>query len=292
MSAATKIAWSVRRIAIILAGLYILTAAALVSQQRRFIFFPNPNIGETPVAYGAAFEDVRIPVRDKNGSGELDAWWIPCPDPAAKVLVFFHGNAENVSANVEHAVRLNHYGFSVLLPDYRGYGRSSGGFPSESSVYTDAEATWRYLVEQRHIHPKDIVIYGHSLGGAVAVELASHHSDAAGLITESTFTSTVDVADRDSLFRMFPLRLIVTQRFDSIRKVPALKMPYLVVHGTGDQIIPYHMSERLFGAAPGPKRLLLVPRADHDDCAAVDPKGYEAAVRQFLQMRHPLATNY
>ena len=279
MNAAQRIAWSVRRIAVILAGVYLLIGLALWSQQKKFIFFPTPQIEATPNAFGAQFEDVHIPVTDGKESGTLDAWWLAGPNPTGKVILYLHGNAVNIGANAEQAARLNRFGYSVLLPDYRGYGKSTGGSPSEHSVYVDAEAAWDYLKNTRRVPPKAVIIYGHSLGGAIAIELAAHHADAGGLMTESTFTSVYDVANRERLFHAFPLRLVITQRFDSIEKIPNIKIPYLAIHGTGDRLIPYQMSQQLYAAARQPKRILLVPRADHDDCALVDPTDYEAAVK-------------
>jgi len=202
--------------------------------------------------------------------------------PKGLVVLYLHGNASNVSANVEHAGRFHSLGFSVLLMDYRGYGQSEGGFPSEQRVYQDADIAWNYLVQQRGIKPEQIVIYGHSLGGAIAIELATHHADAAGLIVESSFTSIPAMAARRSLFRIFPLDLVVTQRFASIAKLHALAMPLLFIHGTADQDIPYTMSEQLFAAAPEPKRLWLVPGGEHNNNAKTAGEAYFQTIREFL----------
>jgi len=265
-----------------LAVAYLAAGIAIWAEQRHFIFFPSEKIELTPDAFGLKYEELFIPVRDGTQSGRLFAWWIPADDPNAKVILYLHGNGANVWANAEHAGRFHKMGYSVLLPDYRGYGRSSGGFPSEHTVYADAEAVWQYLVRDRHLDPKRVVIYGHSLGGAIAVELAIRHPEAAGLITESTFTSVYEIAESQGLFRIFPLRLLLNQRFDSIHKVPGLKLPYLVLHGTGDRLIPYHMSEQIYGAAPQPKRLVLIPGGGHDTSAVAGGRLYSSAVRDFV----------
>jgi pimeloyl-ACP methyl ester carboxylesterase len=167
--------------------------------------------------------------------------------------------------------------------DYRGYGRSSSNrFPSEARVYEDAEAAWQYLVHEKKIAPEDIIIYGHSLGGAVAIELASHHPQAAGLITESAFSSIEDMSAEDHIYSFFPIHLLLTQKFASLAKIPGIKMPVLFIHGTRDPIAPFYMSERLLQAAAGPKQLVLIEGAGHEDCALVGGEKYRNAVVSFL----------
>jgi pimeloyl-ACP methyl ester carboxylesterase len=184
----------------------------------------------------------------------------------AKVLLYLHGNGINIGANVAHANRFHQLGFSVLLIDYRGYGRSEG-IPSESGVYQDAEIAWDYLVK-RH-QPNDIFIYGHSLGGAIAINLAVQHPEAAGLIVESSFTSIKDIANLQGRFWMFPVDLILNQRFDSISKVPSLQIPVLFIHGEADFQVPATMSQELYAAAPKPKYLYLISGAGHNNTAEI-----------------------
>jgi pimeloyl-ACP methyl ester carboxylesterase len=174
-------------------------------------------------------------------------------------------------------------GFSVLLIDYRGYGLSDGAFPSESTVYADAEAAWGYLIQEQSFRPKDIVIYGHSLGGAVGIQLTLQHPDAAGLIVESTFTSILDVAKSRRIYRIFPLRWIVNQKFDSIGKISRLRTPVLFIHGVKDEAIPTYMSQQLYDITTAPKRLLLVPDGTHNNNAGIDELRYLRAVADFLE---------
>jgi pimeloyl-ACP methyl ester carboxylesterase len=261
--------------------LYAALCGFLWFDQEHFIFFPSTDQSVlTPSAFRIPFEDVWIPV-PSSPEEKLHGWWIPNPG-TRRLLLYLHGNGGNISANLEHAVRMRNLGTSVLIMDYRGYGRSNGRFPSESRVYEDAETAWQYLVRERNVSPSDIVIYGHSLGGAIAIELASHHPEAAGLITESTFTSIIDMARNERAYSWLPVGLLVRQNFASIAKVPLIRMPILFIHGTGDEIAPYRMSEQLYNAAPGVKKLILIEGAGHEDCAITGGEKYDSAVRSFL----------
>ncbi|WP_414577284.1 alpha/beta hydrolase [Anabaena sp. CCY 9402-a] len=262
-----------------------LTLCILVSrQQTRLIFFPSTVIEFTPEYFSIPYEDVWLPVTAESGQVErLHAWWMPSKKPNAKVLLYLHGNGKNISANLSHAHRFYQLGFSVLLIDYRGYGRSEGSFPNEMNVYQDAETAWNYLVQQRQIPPKQIFLYGHSLGGAVAIDLALKQPKAAGLIVEGSFTSVRDVIDYRNMFRLFPVNLLLTQRFESIEKIPQLKMPILFIHGTADSTIPAFMSQKLYAVAPEPKKLILVQGADHNDVGKVAGMQYLQWVEAFVQ---------
>jgi hypothetical protein len=268
---------------VVVAIAYLAVCIFLFLQQSRFIFFPAKVIETTPEFFHLAYEDVWLPVNAKSGKvARIHGWWIGASQLNAKVLLYLHGNAINIGANVAHAHRFHQLGFSVLMIDYRGYGRSEGGFPTESQVYQDAATAWDYLVYQRQIPPSQILIYGHSLGGAVAIDLALKHPDAAGLIVESSFTSIRKVVAYRNNFWMFPVDSILTQRFDSIGKVSNLKIPVLFIHGTADVIVPAFMSQDLYAAAPEPKKLLLVPGAAHNNVAEVAASVYLEAVRSFV----------
>ncbi|NMG06103.1 alpha/beta fold hydrolase [Brasilonema sp. UFV-L1] len=267
----------------VVAIIYFAVCIFLFFQQTRFIFFPSSIIKTTPEFLNLAYKDVWLPVSARAGKVEhIHGWWIQANQPNAKVLLYLHGNAINIGANVVHAHRFYQLGFSVLLIDYRGYGRSKGRFPSESRVYQDAATAWDYLVYQKQISPSQIFIYGHSLGGAIAIDLALKNPNAAGLIVESSFTSLQKVTAHRNNYWMFPVNLILTQRFDSIGKVPNLKIPVLFIHGTDDVVIPAFMSQDLYAAAPEPKTLVLVPGAGHSNVAEVAPSIYLQAVRSFV----------
>jgi uncharacterized protein len=200
-----------------------------------------------------------------------------------EALLYLHGNGENIGANAAHASRLHQLGFSVFLFDYRGYGKSEGAFPTEQAVYADADRALRYLTQDRRIPLEKIVIYGHSLGGAIAIDLARRNPSAGGLIVESSFTSALEMARRHWWTAVFPVDLLLTQRFQSIDKVVDLKMPTLFIHGKADNLIPFQMGDRLFQSTQTHKQLWLVPGADHNNVAEVAGKSYLARVGQFLK---------
>lgn len=299
--------------------------------QGKFIFFPTRAIETTPKDFQLPYQDVVLPISNKDGAAEtVHGWWIPASDtppsppllrggvrksvplsndkpvsplnkegsspvpPLNKgglggVVLYLHGNGLNVGANVEHANRFHRLGLSVFLIDYRGYGKSQGEFPTESQVYEDAALAWNYLVKQRGINPKQIYIYGHSLGGAVAIDLAVRYPQAAGLIVQGSFTSARAMVDfQSSVYRIFPIDLLLTQRFDSVAKVDRLQMPVLFIHGTADNIVPVEMSKKLFDAAPEPKQLYIVPDAGHNNVAELAGDQYLERVTQFVQQANTI----
>lgn len=266
-------------------GFYVALSLLLYTRQTRLIFFPSPTLEDTPASLGLAYEEVWIEV---PGTGErVHGWWIPASDRPIGSLLYFHGNGANISANINHAARFQQLGLSVLLVDYRGYGRSDGNFPSEQQVYADARASWDFLIQQLGQNPEESFIYGHSLGGAIAIDLALQHPEAAGLIVQGTFTSIQDLAYRTTPFGFLPIPLLLTQRFDSIDKVPHLQMPSLFIHGTDDGEIPADMSEQLYEAAPPPKRLWLVPNAGHNGLGAVAGSAFFEVVGKFIEDATP-----
>ncbi len=271
-------------IGVVVAITYLAACLYLFLQQTRFIFFPSSAIEITPEFFNLRYQEVWLPVKTTSGKVErMHGWWIPAAKTNTKVLLYLHGNGVNIGANAAHAHRFHKMGFSVLLIDYRGYGLSEGNFPTETSVYQDAVAAWDYLVKQRQINPSQIFIYGHSLGGAIAIDLAVQHPEAAGLIVESSFTSIRDIVDHQGLYRIFPVDLLLHQRFDSISKVRSLKMPVLFIHGTADWQIPAAMSQLLYEAAPEPKQLILIPGAGHNDTAEMAGDKYFHAVQNLVQ---------
>jgi len=163
---------------------YLAACLFLILWQTRFIFFPSPVIKTTPDLFDLDYEEVWLPVQTVSGIERMYCWWIPAAEPTAGVLLYLHGNGSNIGSTVAYANRFHQLSFSVLVLDYRGYGRSEGSFPTEVQVDRDASIGWNYLVKERQIQPNQIFIYGHSLGGAIALNLAFNHRDAAGLIVE------------------------------------------------------------------------------------------------------------
>ena len=262
---------------------YLLICVGLFFGQNRLIFVPSRQIEGTPAEMGLKYEEIWLPVENSKSKAEkIQAWWIPSSHPRDRVLLYLHGNGGNISNNLGRAKRYHRLGFSVLLIDYRGYGRSGGDFPSEKSVYQDAQTAWDYLVNNRQIPPQNIFIYGHSLGGAIAIDLAARQPHSGGVIVESTFTSMKQMADQAPLYRLFPINLILNQHFDSLGKLPLLQTPLLLIHGEQDTTVPATMSQTLFDKAIVPKKLLLVPNADHNDVSYIGDKNYDAAVQGFV----------
>jgi fermentation-respiration switch protein FrsA (DUF1100 family) len=200
-------------------------------------------------------------------------------NPASKqALLWFHGNAENIGYGLDHLRELAKIGVNIVAVDYRGYGKSEGN-PDEAGVYLDGDAAYDYLIKQRHFRSQDIFIYGHSLGGAVAVDLASRRP-CGGLIVESSFTSARAMAKR--MFAIPLIEYVVKSRFDSLQKIRDVHAPILIVHGTRDEVVPLAMGQQLFAAAPEPKRFYPVEGAGHNNLLEVGGEPYLADLQRFV----------
>src|SRR5215469_190826 len=256
---------------------YLLLTGAIWYAQTKILFHPNSLVDATPADSGVKFEEVTLPLKGDNLSG----WWVPSEKLGARTLLFLHGNAGNVATNVDQVLRLRSTGLNVFIIDYRGYGHSSGGPPRAKLVCEDGERAWNYLVAELNIPPAHIAIYGHSMGGAVAIDLASKHPDAGALITEGTLTSIVDRA-HGTWAAFLPLRLIITERFDSLSKIGSIRVPKLILQGDSDTMVPPVMARRLYDAAPDPKQIALIPGGGHENSAVVNPTAYFAALNAFL----------
>lgn len=259
--------------------LYLAIGLLLRWGQTRLIFLPDNHLKSTPREYGLNYQDVWL---DLDGA-KIHGWWILATEPTAPVLLYFHGNGSNNGDLSDLASIFYQLGVSVLLIDYRGYGQSSPIFPNEARAYEDAEAAWQYLTQKRQIEPERIFVYGHSLGGAIAIELATKHPEMAGLIVEGTFTSMKDMAQFMPLLKIFPLDLLITQRFDSIDKIRTLQVPILILHGTADRTIPVSMAKELFASAPQPKQLEIIPLANHNNLPEVGDRQYSTVLKKFIE---------
>lgn len=265
---------------VVIAALYISACVYMRATQLDHVFEPELALQTTPDRLGMKFEELRIPVGSGADKGELYGWWIPAASNAPTIL-YLHGNYRNIGHNLEHTLRLHNLGFNVLLPDYRGYGKSSGGRPNEAKVYQDADAAWQYLVNVRGVKSQQAFIYGHSLGAAIAVDLAVHHPEAAGLITESGFTSMAAMGKLS--YPYLPVDWLLDQRFESLQKIARIKIPVLLIHGTWDKRVPVQMAQQLFAAAPQPKTLTLIEGGEHNNNGAVGWTEYRDAVTAFVK---------
>ena len=220
----------------------------------------------------------------------LHAWWWPAADPEAPAVLYLHGVRWNLTGQLFRIEQLHAMGYSVMAVDYRGFGQSQGDLPSESTVYEDARIAWDRFAELQPDANKRL-IFGHSLGGAVAVDLAHALSEEAaghgtpvparGLVVESTFTSLGDIAGVAAKTR-WPVRWLLSQKFDSVGKIQAIGMPLLVVHGDDDQVVPARFGQALYEAAQQPKALLLVPGATHNNSMRLAGSQYRQALQRLL----------
>lgn len=261
--------------------------------QAKLIYFPSRHIDATPRDVGLTYEDLKLTTAD---GVRISAWYVPIADTrtardpslpaqandgasltAAPTILFFHGNAGNNGDRLAELKVLHHLGFNVLIVDYRGYGASEG-HPGEQGTYLDAQAAWRYLTETRGLPKGRIVIMGESLGGAVAIDLASRISPGA-LVAQSTFTSLADVGSIH--YPLLPVRLILRHRYDSIDKVGRITCPKLFFHSTDDSLIPLSNGRTLFAAAAEPKQFIETP-GEHNSGGFMYSDAYAAKLKAFI----------
>ena len=266
---------------------YLLACLGLWRFQTKMIFFPPHDVDNTPADFGMPYEDLWLTV----GNGQVHSWWIPAETKAkAPVIIYAHGNASNLSDLVFRFQQFHNWGYAVMAFDYRGYGESSGPFPNEQRVYEDMQAAWQYLTTQRQIEASRIVVYGQSIGGAIALNLAIDHPEAAGLIMESSFTSMRDMVSHRFVLlpKILPIELLLTQRFDSVHKVRKLQIPLLLIHGTDDNIVPVAMSQQLYAAASSggnaAARLFLIDGGDHNSLPSAGGDSYVKSIQAFVRL--------
>jgi pimeloyl-ACP methyl ester carboxylesterase len=271
---------------LIAAGALVAFAAPILgawAYQNRFVFEPDLVLHAKPADFPFPVIKRTFPANAADTSSEtLEGWWILSTRRHPKVILYFHGNDGNLSTTIGDVATLRSLQHFIFMIDYRGFGQSRGAFPTDKTVYEDAEAAWTYVTQRLAFAPSDIYICGHSLGGAIAIELAVRHPEAAGLIVESSFTSIYDMAMLRKPFSLLPLRALLNQRFDSLTKVPLLKMPVLYVHGTEDEIVPLYMGKDLYAASGGRKRFLAIKGAHHDDIAKVGGDAFLEGFRSLI----------
>ena len=233
-----------------LCAVYLVLVLLIYFGQARLVYFPEKQLSNTPDVIGLDYTAVSIPVSD----GEtLHGWWMSVPDAKGAVL-FFHGNAGNISHRINYLMMFKRLGYSTLLFDYRGYGQSSGT-PSETGMYRDAQAAWQYLTATKEIAPERIVLFGESLGGAVASWLAVREKPGL-LVLASTFTSVPELAAE--IYPFLPVRWISRFEYNTMKSLQLVSCPVFIAHSPQDDIIPFQHGQRLFQAASEPKQFLML----------------------------------
>jgi fermentation-respiration switch protein FrsA (DUF1100 family) len=267
--------WAVRLL-ITLLGTYVGIALVLMFFENALVYHPTPATvdWEPP-----ASPDVRDVMLTMTGGGEIHSWWLPCPDSSG-ALLYLHGNAGNLSHRGPTILELrNALRLSVLIIDYPGFGKSPG-VPSEEGCYRAGDAAYDWLTGEQKIDPRQVVLFGKSLGGGVATDLASRKEHRA-LALVKTYTTLPDVGS--SIYPWLPVRLMMRNRFDSLSRIAACRRPVFVAHGTADEVIPFALGKRLYEAANEPKEFLAMPGHMHNDPF---PLEFYAGLKAFLG-KHP-----
>ena len=260
---------------LIIAAFYVLLVAVVYLMQGRMLYLasvPGRELTATPADIDLQYEDVAIETADGI---RLHGWFIP--GSSTRVLLFFHGNAGNISHRLDSIRQFLSLGLSVFIIEYRGYGQS-GGKTTEKGIYRDADAAWRYLTEERGVAAADIIIFGRSMGASAAAKLAAKQQPLA-LIVESSFTSVPDIAQE--IYPWLPARWLSHLRHATRDYVRDVRSPVLVIHGRDDEIVPFHHGEAIFEAANEP-RTQLVLRGGHNDAYIRDEANYIKGLHAFL----------
>ncbi len=278
--------WSAIQIGLMV---YFGLAALIYFTQEALVFQPAMDRGfqATPASIGLRFESLTLATIDGE---KLDGWHLSARpgSPARGLVILFHGNAGNIGHRLDYLRLFHDLGFASLIIDYRGYGRSSGK-ASEEGSYLDADTTWRHATEVLGYPAERVVLFGESLGGAVATQLAATRKPGA-LVLASTFTSVPDLGAE--IYPWLPIRLLARIRYDSLERLALVRSPVLMIHSRQDDIIPFAHGQRLFAAAREPKRFLEVAGGHNEGFVF----GRDAWIRQFDDFlssaleRHPPQT--
>lgn len=252
---------------------YLVILGFVYVRQASMIYYPVREIFNTPGDIGLNFEEVTLKTKD---GVTISAWYIPARHERGVVL-FCHGNAGNISHRL-NSIRIFHdLKLSVFIFDYRGYGRSEGS-PTEEGTYLDAESVWDYLVKIKHISPEKIILFGRSLGSAVAAEIALNHK-AGALIIESGFTSIPDLGRK--FFPYLPVRLITRHHYSTLDKVNKIGIPKLFIHSSQDEVIPFEHGVSLFEKSSEPKEFLRIT-GDHNEGFLISGRAYIEGLNGFI----------
>ncbi|HRR28590.1 MAG TPA: alpha/beta hydrolase [Victivallales bacterium] len=250
---------------------FLILTLFLVFFQKHLVFHPSKNFDTIPSDI-FEFEDVFFYTKDNI---KINAWFIPAKG-AKKTILFCHGNAGNISHRIFSITQFHKLGCNVLIFDYRGYGKSEGRISEEGS-YLDGEAAYDFLIS-RGFSERDIILFGRSLGGAVAAKIAKSRSPFA-LILESTFTSIPDMGAK--IYPFLPVRAFCFIKYDTLKIIADIKCPILIVHSPDDEIVPYEMGQKLFNSANTPKRFLKIS-GSHNEGYFISAPEYEEGLRDFI----------
>lgn len=263
---------------ITIAVIFILLAVMVRLMESRMVFFPTkyPQGYWNPQSFGLNVEDCYFQTAD----GLTLHGWLLKGENAIATMLWCHGNAGNISDRLDNLAKLAELPLNTFIFDYRGYGRSDGS-PSEEGIYLDAEAAFDFLASNSLLDSAEIILFGRSLGGAVAVDLATKR-DSKGIILESTFTSAKDMAK--IMFGFLPVHLIMKSKFSSIDKISQLNTPILFFHGNRDRTVPFRLGRKLFEAANEPKEFYQIAEADHNDTYLVGGQAYFDKLLGFISV--------
>lgn len=274
------------------ATLAVTGCSSLAEKEREIVFRVVSGNASWYAGMPDGLTEARLNVKAADGSQQaINTWWWPAQDATAPMVLYLHGSRWNLTGQLFRIEQLHEFGFSVLAIDYRGFGLSDGKLPSEQTVYEDADAAWQRLL-QLQPDPAKRYIYGHSLGGAVAIDLASRLATrpaadgAHGLIVESSFTSLSEIAKSLS-YSWLPVQWLLSQKFDSIDKIASITVPVLYLHGTNDRYVTSRFSQELYAATPTPRRLLLVEGGTHNNSLRLGFDSYRDAFRDLFGSAPP-----
>ncbi|MBC7610628.1 MAG: alpha/beta fold hydrolase [Polaromonas sp.] len=264
--------------------------ATLDEKQRAWIFQPSDRTWSGGLAAAEGMQEVLIEFKTRADVQlvQIHGLWLAADRAGiakatdAPILLYLHGARYNVTGSAPRIRRMQELGFSVLAIDYRGFGKSTPALPSEASAAEDARAAWDWLAEKYPNRPR--YIFGHSLGGPIAIGLAADVTDESGTIVEGTFTSIADVVS-SSQWGWMPVSLLITQRFEAVRKVAKIGSPLLVVHGDEDRMIQPDLGRKLFEAATEPKMFVLVQGGSHHNTNQIGQAQYRQALAQLMNIK-------
>ncbi len=255
-------------------GIYLGLCILLIIMQPKMIFFPEKGMFSTPEMIGLKYESVEL---QSGNDIKIHGWFIP-GEGNNGTLIFCHGNAGNISHRLDSIKLFNEMGLNVFIFDYQGYGKSEGK-PTENGTYADAQAAWNYLINERKEEPENIIIFGRSLGGAIAAWLAKNTKPRA-LIVESSFTSVEAIGQR--MYPFMPVKLISRMKYDTLENIKHVKCPVLVIHSQDDELISYDYGQQIFDAANEPKKFLGI-RGTHNDGFLMSGQIYIEGIFRFLE---------